>query len=203
MRGGVGIGQGADPRRMATAVRQFLDAAGIPLRGELRRTPARVAQVWQQDFLDGYRGSPADALGELYAAPGSDLVCATGLDFHSSCPHHLLPYRGLAHLAYLPGPGVVGFSRLAKLVDVLAHRLVIQEVLAREIAEALQGGARALGAGCVLEAEQACLSCRGEARSRAVTTAEAYVGRFSRSAELRQRFAAAIEAGRGGVSRGR
>ena len=188
---------------MAAAVQAFLDAAGMPRGGDLQRTPERVAQAWRDDFLDGYRASPDAALGALHRAPGSNLVCATGIDFHSSCPHHLLPYRGLAHLAYLPGTGVVGFSRLARLVDALAHRLVLQETLARQIAEALNRGARALGAACVLEAEQACLSCRGEARARAVTRTEAYVGRFSRSAELRGRFAAAISAHRTGGTHGR
>jgi len=188
---------------MVGAVREFLAAAGLPLEGELARTPERVAQAWREDFLDGYRASPEAALGPLHRAPGSDLVCATGIDFHSSCPHHLLPYRGLAHLAYLPGPGVVGFSRLARMVDALAHRLVLQETLARQIAETLQHGARALGAACVLEAEQACLSCRGEARARAATRTEAYAGRFARSAELRGRFAAAIASSRGGLPRGR
>jgi GTP cyclohydrolase I len=188
---------------MAAAVQEFLDAAGLPRGGELLRTPERVAQAWREDFLDGYRVTPEVALGALHPAPGSDLVCATGIDFHSSCPHHLLPYRGLAHVAYLPGPGVVGFSRLAQLVDVLAHRLVLQETLARQIAETLNRGARAFGAACQLQAEQSCLSCRGENRAHAVTTTEAYVGRFTRSAELRGRFAAAISASRAGGAHGR
>src|SRR6202041_2312579 len=121
-------------------------------------TPERVAQAWASDFLDGYACDPASALGELHPAPRAGLVCVTGLDFHSTCPHHLLPYRGLAHLAYLPAEGggakVAGFSNLARLVDILAHRLVLQETLAEQIAVALQQGTGGRGAGCVLEAEQ-------------------------------------------------
>jgi GTP cyclohydrolase I len=180
---------------MAWAIQSFLDAAGLRLRGELIGTPERVAEAWANDFLDGYRSSPAEALGPLLPASGAGLVCVTGLDFHSSCPHHLLPYRGLAHLAYLPAGGVVGFSRLGRLVDVLGHRLVLQEVLAQQVAEALLAGTGALGAGCVLETEQACLTCRGRPRSRARTTSEAFVGLFERRPELRASFRQSISAG--------
>jgi GTP cyclohydrolase I len=180
---------------MARAVRSFLDAAGLRLTGELVGTPGRVAEAWTNDFLDGYRSSPAEALGPLLPASGAGLVCVTGLDFHSSCPHHLLPYRGLAHVAYLPAGSVVGFSRLGRLVDVLGHRLVLQEVLARQIAEALRDGTGALGAGCVLETEQACVTCRGKPRSRARIYSEAFVGQLARRPELRESFHRSIAAG--------
>ncbi len=180
---------------MSRAVRRFLDAAGLALEGELVGTPERVAEAWARDFLDGYRVGAAEALGPLLPAAGAGLVCVTGLDFHSTCPHHLLPYRGLAHVAYLPGEGVVGFSRIGRLVDALAHRLLLQEVLAREIADALHEGTGARGAGCVLETEQACLTCRGHARARARTTSEAFVGELEREAGLRQELHRAIAAG--------
>ena len=185
-----------DQAAMAAAVRSFLRAAGRPLTGELVGTPERVAEAWAQDFLDGYALSTEKALGPLIPiGPTGGLVCVTGIDFHASCPHHLLPYRGLAHVAYLPSQGVVGFSRLGRLVDALAHRLVLQEALAAEIASELARGTRARGAACVLEAEQACLSCRGIHRRRGRAHAEAFVGEFARSAELRGRFARAISAG--------
>ncbi|HUB07081.1 MAG TPA: GTP cyclohydrolase I [Myxococcales bacterium] len=180
---------------MARAVRRFLEAAGLPLQGELIGTPARVAEAWARDFLDGYGTTAAQALGPLLPAAGAGLVCVTGLDFHSTCPHHLLPYRGLAHVAYLPAEGVVGFSRLGRLVDALAHRLLLQEVLAREIAAALESGTGARGAGCVLETEQACLTCRGRARARARTRSEAFVGELERRGELREEFRRAIASG--------
>lgn len=180
---------------MARAVRSFLEAAGLRLAGELVGTPARVAEAWTHDFLDGYRSSPEEALGPMLPAAGAGLVCVTGLDFHSSCPHHLLPYRGLAHLAYVPAGSVVGFSRLGRLVDVLGHRLVLQEVLARQIAEALRDGTGALGAGCVLETEQACVTCRGRPRSRARISSEAFVGQLARRPELRESFHRSIAAG--------
>ena len=184
---------------MARAIRSFLQAAGLEVVGDLARTPERVAQAWARDFLDGYARNPEAALGELHSAPRAGLVCVTGLDFHSTCPHHLLPYRGLAHVAYVPAEGaeakVAGFSRLARLVDVLAHRLVLQETLAEQIAVAVERGVGGRGAGCVLEAEQNCLTCRAEKKSRARAVTSAFTGALARDRELTERFYAAIAAG--------
>ncbi|MHB1847009.1 MAG: GTP cyclohydrolase I [Deltaproteobacteria bacterium] len=195
-RPGPGQTSGIDQGRLAEAVRGFLAAAGRPLEGELLGTPERVAEAWATDFLDGYATSPKDALGPLLAAgPDTGLVCVTGLDFHSICPHHLLPYRGLAHVAFLPNRHLVGFSRLGKLVDALGHRLVLQETLAAEVARELWRGTLAKGAACILEAEQACLSCRGRHRRRARTTTDSFVGVFAAQAEWRERLLRAIAAG--------
>jgi len=192
---------------MAAAVRAFLRAAGLELRGELAHTPERVALAWSEDFLDGYRRDAAATLGPLHAAPRAGLVCVTGLDFHSTCPHHLLPYRGLAHVAYLPAEGpqarVAGFSRLAALVDALAHRLILQETLAEEIAVAVQRGVAGRGAGCILEAEQNCLSCRAETKSRARAVTSAFTGAMVTDRESRRGFRAAVEAGVRGPRGGR
>jgi GTP cyclohydrolase I len=184
---------------MASAIADFLRAAGLPLTGELKRTPERVAQLWAEDFLDGY-GKDADAiLGELHPSPDAGLVCVTGIEFQSACPHHLLPYRGLCHLGYLPRAGkagrVAGFSRLATLVDVLAHRLILQEALCEEIARVLLTATGARGAGCILEAEQACLSCRDGRKARARTRTSSYLGELGRRSELRQEMRSAIASG--------
>jgi GTP cyclohydrolase I len=184
---------------MAVAVADFLRAAGLPLEGELQRTPERVAQLWAEDFLDGYGLDPVAVIGELHPSPNVGLICVTGIEFQSSCPHHLLPYRGLCHLAYLPGAGkeghVAGFSRLAALVDALAHRLILQESLSEEIARTLLEVTGARGAGCILEAEQACLSCRDGRKARARTRTSAFLGELSRRAELRQELRQAIAGG--------
>jgi GTP cyclohydrolase I len=161
---------------VARATTAFLDALGLPAEvragPDLAATPARVAEAWQEDLLDGYRHDPAAILRDGMPASGRDLVAVTGIDFHSVCPHHLLPSRGLAHLAYLPGERVVGFGQLARLVDALAHRLVLQEDLARQLAEALMRHTGARGAACLLEAEQMRLGARRAApRSRAHTSA--------------------------------
>jgi GTP cyclohydrolase I len=191
-----------DLAAMARAVEAFLAAAGQDLASpHLQGTPARVAEAWAEEFLDGYGRDARAALGEVYPAPAGsrgELVVVTDLRFHSMCPHHLLPYEGVAHVAYVPGRSVVGFGRLAALLDTFAHRLLLQEELAREVSSAL---ARELGSpatACVLEARQACLRLRGDKQRDAVTHAEAYEGRLRTDAGLRSELWARISARRGG-----
>jgi GTP cyclohydrolase I len=111
------------------------------------------------------------------------------------CPHHLLPSRGVAHVAYLPGARVVGFGQLARLVDCLAHRLVLEEDLARQVATALVEHLGARGAACVLDAEHLCLSVRGERRREARAHAQCFVGALEDDARLQDRFLALVETG--------
>ncbi len=188
----------------AEAVARFLDALGLPaeVRGssELAQTPRRVAEAWIQDLLDGYRHDPAEVLAEAIETPSRDLVAVTGIDFHSVCPHHLLPSRGVAHVAYLPGGRVVGFGQLARLVDCLAHRLVLQEDLARAVADALVEHLGARGAACVIDAEQLCMTVRGERRARSRAHVEAYAGALARDGAARRRFQAAIARGEAAVA---
>jgi len=162
---------------------------------DLRRTPRRVAETWLGDLLDGYGADPAAILGEAMPAAGRDLVAVTGIDFHSMCPHHLLPSRGVAHVAYVPRGKVVGFGQIARLVDCFAHRLVLEEDLARRVAEALVRHLGARGAAVVLDAEQACLSVRGERRLRARTHAQCFLGALDRDAALQRRFLALVASG--------
>jgi GTP cyclohydrolase I len=148
-----------------------------------------VATTWLDGFLDGYRTTPEEALGALYQVPDGqqgELVVVTDLRFHSMCPHHLLPYQGRAHLAYVPSGGVVGFGRLAALLDCFAHRLILQEALAREVARSLSRVLDSPAAACILEAEQACLRVRGQTRCDAVTHAEAYEGTLRSDRQLRR-----------------
>jgi GTP cyclohydrolase I len=185
-----------DRARMQAAVREFLAAAGLDLADpNLLDTPARVAEAWALEFLGGYGRSPVDALGEAYPVPGGrsgELVVVSHLEFRSACPHHLLPYAGVAHLAYVPSDRVVGFGRLKALLDALAHRLVLQEDLARSVAEALAAGLNAPFTACALRAEQACLRLRGEEQHRAMTYAESYAGHLRDDAALRARFARVV-----------
>jgi GTP cyclohydrolase IA len=181
---------------MERAVADFLRASGADLTDpNLEQTPARVAEAWLEEFLDGYQQTPEQALGERYPAPtegGEALVVVTGLRYRSVCPHHLLPYDGVAHLAYVPRRTVVGFGRLATLLDCLGHRLILQEELARQVASAL---ARVLGSpatACVLQAQMTCLSLRGQQQQHALTHAEAYEGRLREDSHLRRELWARI-----------
>jgi GTP cyclohydrolase I len=191
----------------AEAVGRFLDALGLP--PEVRRsddvagTPRRVAEAWLEELVDGYGRDPAEILAGAIPSASRDLVAVTAIDFHSVCPHHLLPSRGVAHVAYLPGGRVVGFGQLVKLVDCLAHRLVLEEDLARQIADALVLHVGARGAACLLDAEHLCLTVRGARRPRARAHAEAWAGALARDGAARRRFLALAAAPRGRAGRGR
>ena len=189
-----------DLAAMASAVDTFLTAAGLPRSDvNLAETPARVAEAWATEFLDGYRTTPEEALGETFPAPrggSGELVVVTDLHFRSMCPHHLLPYSGRVHVAYVPSAKVVGFGRLGALVDCFAHRLILQEDLAREVAHALARVLRSPATACIVEAEQTCLRLRGGEQRDAVTHAEAYEGRLRRDGSLRRELWARLESRR-------
>ncbi len=181
-----------NPAKMAEGIRLFLEGCGVDLGDpNVKETPHRVAKAWSEEFLDGYDRDPREVLGDFYEErpPSADeMVMVSSIDFQSMCPHHLLPYRGVAHVAYLPAGKVVGFSRVARLVDAFAHRLILQETLAREVAEAIRRELGSAGAAVVLEAEQTCMTTRGERRSSARAFTEAYCGDFAERPDLRERF---------------
>lgn len=194
------------PAAAARAVERFLEAVGVPTavraRPDVAGTPERVAEAFLTDLLDGYRRDPAQVLSEWMPASSGDLVAVTGIDFHAVCPHHLLPYRGVAHVAYLPGRRVVGFGQVARLVDALAHRLVIEEDLARQVAEALVRHLGARGAACALDAEQLCLTVRGERRRGARAHVQCFAGSMRRDAGLQRRFLHLVDGAGGRESPG-
>jgi GTP cyclohydrolase I len=183
---------------MERALAQFLKAAGLNLSDtHLKGTPARVTEAFTREFLEGYRRTPEEALGETYPAPpgsSGELVVVTGLRFRSMCPHHLLPYEGLAHLAYVPAKRVVGFGRLSLLLDCFAHRLMLQEELARQVAASLARVLESPGTACLIRAEQACLRLRGESQREARTHSEAYEGVLRRDRSLRKELWARVTA---------
>jgi GTP cyclohydrolase I len=174
---------------MRQAISDFLRAAGLDEARDpnLVQTSQRVADAWADEFLEGYGRTPAQALSDRFPVSqisDRELVVVTDLHFRSMCPHHLLPYAGKVHLAYVPGKEVVGFGRLSALVDTFAHRLILQEELARQVACSLMDVLGSQGAACLIEAEQTCFRLRGEEQHQARTHSEAYEG-VLKSAELR------------------
>ncbi len=162
---------------------------------ELLDTPVRASSMWLDDLLDGYEWKPEEILsGGSPSTPDQGMVIIRDVFFHSSCPHHLLPYHGIAHVAYIPGDRIIGFSNIARLVDCYAHRLILQEDIGQRIAEALVEHLGARGAACVLDAEQLCMIVRGVRKpgSRAVTSA--YTGAFTDDSALRMEFLTTINA---------
>ncbi len=181
---------------MEKAIGDFLRAAGLPTDDlHLKDTPARVSEAWLQEFLDGYATDARAALGETFPAPPGtkgELVVVSDLRFHSMCPHHLLPYEGIAHVAYAPGQRVVGFGRLAALLDCFAHRLILQEDLARHVASALAEELGSPATACIIEAKQSCLRLRGDKQRDAVCHSEAYEGLLRKDGPLRRELWARI-----------
>jgi GTP cyclohydrolase I len=185
----------ADVARMERAIREWLLACGLdPAHSDLKTTPERVARVWAAEFLDGYDADPAAILSELVVGEADpDVVVVAGLRFHAMCPHHLIPYRGLAHIAYLPAGKLVGFGRLGRLVECFAHRLTLQERITHQIGEALMQHLGARGAGVVLEAEQMCLSLAGDKHDRSAVTTSSFLGQAADRPDVRARLFAAVQ----------
>jgi GTP cyclohydrolase I len=191
-----------DSEAISAAVSALLRAAGRDPTSEvdLRQTPERVAKLWIDEFLAGYAMDPAKILGEpVLGEADPDVVIVSGLRFHSMCPHHLVPFRGVAHVAYIPAGRLAGFGRLADLVECFTKRLTLQERATGQIAEALWQGLCARGAGCVLEAEQLCLALPGERHDRSSVLTSVFVGEMCERPDLKARLlAAAHHDGRGG-----
>lgn len=183
---------------LVAAVAQLLRACGLdPGRDpDLVDTPARVARLWAAEFLSGYAMDPARILAEpVLGESDPDVVVVGGLRFHAMCPHHLVPYRGVAHVAYLPAGKLIGFGRLAELVDCFTRRLTLQERATHQIARALCDGLGARGAGCVLEAEQLCLALPGEKHDRSGVVTSAFVGQMRQRPDLKARLLDAANLG--------
>jgi GTP cyclohydrolase IA len=190
-----------DPHALAEAIGALLRATGHDPSSEpdLKQTPERVAKLWADEFLAGYTMDPATLLGEpVLGEADPDVVVVSGLRFHSMCPHHLVPFRGVAHLAYLPAGKLAGFGRLADLVECFTKRLTLQERATQAIAQSLWRGLSARGAGCVLEAEQLCLSLPDERHNQAMVVTSAFVGEMVDRADLKGRLFAACRGPRQG-----
>jgi GTP cyclohydrolase I len=176
-----------DLDRAARAVAELLRALGHApeARPDLAETPERVAEAWAGDLLDGTTMDPRSILAaiagdtrELAVSSPSihDLVVVTGLPLAGMCAHHLLPFHGVAHVAYRPTGKVTGLSCLGRLVDCFAHRLTIQEQVGREVTDALIRELGAAGAACVLDAQHTCMIARGPRQSGARVTTVSLAG---------------------------
>lgn len=164
-----------DRERIEAAVREILAAIGEdPAREGLVRTPERVAGAYAELFA-GLAVDPADAIGETFPAESTDLVIVRDIRVRSMCEHHLLPFVGLAHVAYVPDTRVVGLSHIPQLVEALAARPQVQENLTAQIVTALEAAVAPRGVLAVLECVQSCVSHRGgrQPDAKAVTVVSA------------------------------
>lgn len=181
----------------ARALQTFLEAVGAPVASdpELRETAQRAARAFHDELLDGYRASPEEALAEALPTTEGALVVVTDIAYASVCPHHLLPASGRAHVGYIPGGRIVGLGALSRLVEVLAHRLVLQEVLGEGIAGALATHLGARAAGVVLDATHTCLSLRGARQAEARVVTHAFAGAWANDVVARSEFLQAVALG--------
>jgi GTP cyclohydrolase IA len=171
-----GIAKEINLKRIAAAVREILLAVGEdPEREGLQRTPERVARMYAELF-SGLREDPAAHLRTFFTETYDEMVVVRDVAFCSICEHHLMPFEGKAHIAYLPGGQVIGLSKLARIVDAFAHRPQVQERLTTQIADIIMQKAKARGVAVVLEAVHSCMTCRGVKKSGSVMVTSAVQG---------------------------
>jgi GTP cyclohydrolase IA len=180
-------------------VRRQLELMGEdPQREGLRRTPLRVAETYK--FLTrGYEEDPKRVLNDaLFESTSDEMVIVKDIDFYSLCEHHMLPFFGKCHVAYLPTTRIVGLSKIPRLVDIYARRLQVQERMTQEIASTLMDLIKAEGVGVVVEAQHLCMMMRGVEKQNSYAITSAMLGSFRDDARTRLEFLELIRHRRNG-----
>jgi len=181
---------------MEEQVRLILKALGEdPDREGLVKTPQRVAQALT--FLtQGYQQDPAKVINDaLFTEEYEEMIVQRDIDFYSLCEHHLLPFFGRAHVAYIPHHKIVGISKLARLVDVYARRLQVQERLTNQVANTIMERLDPLGVAVVIEAEHLCMRMRGVEKQNSMIITSTLLGAFRTRQETRNEFMTLIRRG--------
>lgn len=175
-----------DIEKATNAMRMFLEAIGEdPDREGLKETPKRVAKMYSE-LTAGYDDSPSKHLTKVFSSENSELVVLKDIEFFSLCEHHLLPFFGKVHIAYIPNSKVVGLSKLARCVETYARRLQIQEKLTTQIADSIDTILSPLGLIVIIEAEHTCMSMRGIKKIGAKTLTLATRGKFVNDSNLKK-----------------
>lgn len=175
-----------DKKKVEKAVKLLLDAIGEDATREgLKDTPARVSRMYEE-ILAGMDASPEEHLSRQFSVEGSDMVLEKDITFYSMCEHHMLPFFGKVHIAYIPDGKVVGLSKLARTVEVYARRLQIQEQMTSQIADAIVKYLNPKGVMVVVEAEHTCMTMRGVKKPGSKTVTTVTRGQFAEDFSLRQ-----------------
>lgn len=181
-----------DQKRAQKAVEELLAAVGEDLqRDGLRQTPRRVAAMYVELFC-GLDRDPREVLEVTFDEQHDEMVVLKDIPFYSMCEHHLLPFHGQAHVAYLPAGRIVGISKLARAVDILARRPQVQERLTGQLADAISDALTPHGVAVVIEAEHLCMSMRGIKKPGALVVTSAMRGLFSTDPAARAEFYAIV-----------
>lgn len=164
-----------------------------PEREGLLKTPHRVAKAWR--FLTaGYHQTLADAAGDaVFEAEGSEMVIVKDIEFYSMCEHHMLPFYGRAHIAYIPDGKILGLSKFARIVDLYARRLQVQERITTQIADAVEELLSPRGVAVLMEGVHLCMAMRGVQKQNSSTTTSAMRGVFKDDARTRAEFMSAVQ----------
>jgi GTP cyclohydrolase I len=176
-------------KHLADNIKSILFEIGeTPDREGLLKTPERVAK--SMDFLtNGYKQNPAEILkSAMFAEEYSQMVLVKDIEIYSLCEHHMLPFFGKAHIAYIPNGHIVGLSKIPRIVDVFSRRLQVQERLTDEIKDCLQDGLTPKGVAVVVEAQHLCMQMRGVQKQHSSTTTSAFSGIFLNDEKTRSEF---------------
>ena len=179
----------ASLKAMSDAAKIFIEAVGEdPKRDGLKRTPERYAKAFM--FLtDGYRKTPEEIVGKgVFEDDCQEMVIVKDIEFYSLCEHHLVPFFGRAHVAYIPNGKIVGLSKIARLVDLYARRLQVQERMTREIGQALNKILKPQGVAVLIEASHLCMMMRGVEKENSKTITSNMVGIFRDDSKTRSEF---------------
>jgi GTP cyclohydrolase I len=178
---------------MERAYRDIITAIGEDLqRPGLTDTPRRAAKA--MDFLmRGYRQNIDEVINDaLFPSDSDEMVIVKNIELYSMCEHHMLPFIGKCHVAYIPRGKVIGLSKIARIVDIFARRLQIQENLTKEIAETIVSKTGATGAGVIIEAQHMCMMMRGVEKQNSIMTTSCMLGAFRNSQSTRNEFLSLI-----------
>jgi GTP cyclohydrolase I len=187
-----------EKEKVESLVLKLLDSIGEDTQREgLIKTPHRVAKAYEYIF-GGYDKNPSDVLNDaLFESKSSEMVVVRDIEFYSMCEHHILPFFGRVHVAYIPDGKVVGLSKIPRLVDIFARRLQIQEKLTEEIADAIMTTIKPRGVGVVINARHMCMEMRGVEKMHSSTTTSALRGLFLKDAKTREEFYSIINTPQG------
>jgi GTP cyclohydrolase I len=190
-----------DLKKIESGVRLILEGIGEDLgRAGIKRTPHRVASMFSE-ILGGRLENPAEHLRIIQGEKHDEMVLIKNIPLYSMCEHHLLPFAGVAHVAYIPKGGrIVGLSKIARVIDILSRQMQVQERLTKQIADLIDTHLRPLGVMVVIEAEHMCMSMRGAKKPKSLTVTSAVRGSFRTNSATRSEAMTLI---RGGLSGGR
>lgn len=176
----------AGPEQNVTRILQYIGED--PNREGLKDTPSRVVRSFEK-LYGGYKEDPKAILKTSFAEGAcTEMVVLKGIEMYSTCEHHMLPFYGKAHIGYIPAGKVVGISKLARLLEVFARRLQIQERLGQQITQTIQDELQPLGCGCVLEAQHHCMTSRGVEKQDSIMVTSSLRGVFLEKREVRDEF---------------